>query len=220
LPIIAMTANAMEGDRERCLEAGMDDYLAKPIKREVLATALAKWLPAQAAHAALLAAVNIANGAQDAGGVSFPSSAQPRSNESAIELAVLSQLAELMGEGIESVIDTYLSDTPAQLASIQAAIEQRDYEVIARCAHSVKSSSLSVGALVLGRIAEAAEKQAGARGDITEAEKLLGAMRVAFAGAESRLRELATSAAIRSPTAPSLHDSLAVFVKEAVARTG
>ncbi len=50
-----------------------------------------------------------------------------------------------MGEGIESVIGTYLSDTPTQLAALETAITQRDYEVLGRGAHSVKSSSQSLG---------------------------------------------------------------------------
>ena len=44
VPIIAMTANAMVGDREKCIESGMDDYITKPIKREVVFKILEKWL--------------------------------------------------------------------------------------------------------------------------------------------------------------------------------
>ena len=51
MPIIAMTAHAMEGDREMCIEAGLDDYIAKPIEPEVLAETLRRWIPARASCA-------------------------------------------------------------------------------------------------------------------------------------------------------------------------
>jgi CheY-like chemotaxis protein/HPt (histidine-containing phosphotransfer) domain-containing protein len=207
VPIVAMTANALHGDREKCLEAGMDDYLSKPIKRDVLALQLAKWLPAQAAHATTAT-------------TSEPMPVHGSRNESALDMSVLAELADLMGEGLESVIATYLSDTPSQLTAIQAAIERGEYEVITRCAHSLKSSSLSLGVTVLSRAAEALEMLGHKAGSLHDAEKLLSAMWAAHQAAQTKLQEIATAAAIRFPNAPDKHEQVTMFVKHLAMASG
>jgi HPt (histidine-containing phosphotransfer) domain-containing protein len=90
---------------------------------------------------------------------------------------------------------------------------QRDYEVLGRSAHSVKSSSQSLGTLVLGRAAEALELLANAKGSFQEAERLLAAMRAAFDAAKSRLIEVATAAAVRLPNARADDHQMGMFVK-------
>jgi DNA-binding response OmpR family regulator len=203
VPIVAMTANAMQGDREKCLEAGMDDYLPKPIKRDVLTAALSKWLPASSSvHAS----------PQDASATRKRTGAP--SNESAIDMSTLAELADLLGEGVDSVIATYLSDTPMQLEQLEKALHGTDYTVMSRVAHSVKSSSYSLGALVLGRTAEALEKLANAQGAQGEIVNLIAAMQGAFDAAQSRLREVAMSAAVRFPNEQVKHQQVAMFVKE------
>jgi signal transduction histidine kinase/CheY-like chemotaxis protein/HPt (histidine-containing phosphotransfer) domain-containing protein len=271
VPIVAMTANALQGDREKCLAAGMDDYIAKPIKRDILATALTKWLssvdsrnvsgepsdaevsggraPLQAGDVPQLdeglraappsraAAPTSAPGGITHGHDAAVSNAlqetshrirvadtraeeSPRApGESAVDMEVLAQLAELMGEGLADVISTYLTDTPSQFAAISTAIQQGDYAVLARSAHSIKSSSQSLGALVVGRVAIALEQLALERAPLPEAERLLAALRAAFAPVAVRLEEVAAMDGIRAPDRQALVANGAwQFVKDAARR--
>jgi CheY-like chemotaxis protein/HPt (histidine-containing phosphotransfer) domain-containing protein len=211
LPIVAMTANALHGDREKCLAAGMDDYLPKPIKREAIAAALAKWLPTSEV-------LMTGRAPEDGAKREILRSAEVPSSAGALDLAVTQQLADLMGEGLSDVIETYLSDTPAQFAAMEAAIEQRNYDVLGRCAHSVKSSSQSVGTTTLARAAEALELLADAQGSLAEAERMLAAMRAALGAAEPQLRAVVETGAPQSPDSPRSNSPEPQFVKQAASR--
>jgi CheY-like chemotaxis protein/HPt (histidine-containing phosphotransfer) domain-containing protein len=121
--IIAMTANALMEDREACFAAGMDDYLAKPVRPEELAAALRQARPL---------GDNGRPGAE----------VEVRLEESALE-----SLRELGGdEFLGEVVSTFLGDAPSLLASLRSALEQGDAAELRRAAHTLKTNGLTFGA--------------------------------------------------------------------------
>ncbi|MFM9266673.1 response regulator [Tychonema sp. BBK16] len=142
--IIAMTANAMQGDREKCIEAGMDDYITKPVRREELAIALSKCQPLSRDEGT--AVTESQNGA---GTRKFNS--VDRQNVSPIDFQILHNLSELDDDDdpnfLGDLINIYLSDAPQHLKIMKEAIFLGDADSLKLASHTLKSSSANLGAL-------------------------------------------------------------------------
>jgi signal transduction histidine kinase/CheY-like chemotaxis protein/CHASE3 domain sensor protein/HPt (histidine-containing phosphotransfer) domain-containing protein len=145
IPVVAMTASAVPGERERCLEAGMDDYVTKPIRVRELEKTLKKWLVDREAIAETAVDVPV------------------------LDPAVIADLRMLdSGQGpslIEELGALFLAMVPEKLRAMQAALDRGDSEALRRVAHQMTSSSGNLGAKELSRLCAALEDLSGDAGE-------------------------------------------------------
>ncbi|WP_237132791.1 ATP-binding protein [Pseudohongiella sp. O18] len=156
-PIIAITANALEGEAERCLAAGMDDYMSKPIEMKTLAEKLQTWMP----HYRPREHSSAESERKDPADPSDKSAAQPTTLDTSI-------LREMFGddeETIHEILLAFLEPSRAIVEEIKQGVQAHSTELVAQAAHKLKSSARSIGAVELADLCVQFES-AGKSGDL------------------------------------------------------
>jgi PAS domain S-box-containing protein len=159
IPVIAMTANAMRGDRERCLEAGMNAYVSKPISPQALVETLNIWLSRVASHVDTDAAGDAVK--------MEPAADVPVFNQTDLMMRLFDDV-----QLIERIVDRFLHSMPDQIVSLQQALNAGDALTVQRNAHSIKGAASNVGGEQLQSVAGDME-DAARTGNLDSAARLL-----------------------------------------------
>jgi two-component system sensor histidine kinase/response regulator len=191
LPIIAMTANAMDRDRDMCLAAGMNDHLAKPIDPDKLFRALLQWIRPRGASASASAA-----------STSLPSVASGDLVIPGIDTATALKRSGGNRKRYESLLQRFADSQSHALDDIHASLVARDFPTAQRFAHSLKGASANLGANALAEVAAAAEAAIESNNSVAPAlDSLCRSLGLTIATIRAALPAESTSTSTPSPNA-------------------
>ncbi|HEY9712521.1 MAG TPA: response regulator, partial [Chroococcales cyanobacterium] len=165
VPIVAMTAHAMSEDKYRCLNAGMDDYVSKPVRPRRLQSILDRFLP-------------LPDSERDDSKATAERNNEAR-QETGAPVDVDTLRAELGEEESGEVYKMFVKSTDALLAKLNAAVAGKDMPQLQRALHELKGVSESVGATELAKLARTAEQELN-QGDWSKVQQSPASMRAAF----------------------------------------
>ncbi len=193
-PIVALTAHAREENREKCLAAGMDDYMIKPFALKQMLVTLNRWCGDGADGP--LEAKTVEKEKDNINGIMGPGSSEENGpgneDSSPIDRSVLGGLQDLQIEGepsiVKRVIEAYLTDSEPLISQLKEALPVNAREVLQRSAHSLKSSSANVGALRLSEISKELEMNCRDN-SLEDAARLIAAIESEFIKAKEVLQK-------------------------------
>ena len=180
IPVIAITANAMQGEREKCLAAGMDDYLAKPFKQDELGAMIKRWLEPETAILDQTAERPDEVAQLFAAGVSKVSTPEKSSLLSDVHARLGELEPEIGAEMIDSIIEIFKEDSTERLKNLGTALRDKDFGQIEMEAHGLKGSCGNIGALDIAELCSRIEIEAES-GRLDQADDIFNRLQCSFA---------------------------------------
>jgi CheY-like chemotaxis protein/HPt (histidine-containing phosphotransfer) domain-containing protein len=180
LPIVAITANALQGEAERCLEAGMDDYLAKPVEMRLLKRMLANWLPRERSFTA-----GGAMPAQEPTSAPAPAASPDAAsgNDAPVDPSTIKEMFGDDDELVAEILGEFVEPAANNVAEILEAWEANNAAGVAAGAHKLKSSARTIGANSMADLCTELET-AGNSGDSATIVERIGELKPMYLNAK------------------------------------